>query len=289
MCDIGYLVKPHIRAIMQLLTVRLPDYGMHMMTTKCLNTAVMMMYLFLGEAARAPTKHCDTRVIRERNQGQMSNPRDREIARQLCRDVLDPAAAGVHTLFYVMITDCDVPLESAPSRTVYFPGHVFVIERVPAMSPNEHGRFNLYQSYINQYSMAEHIDRHDALPVGKQAMKRHLDGLAALTESRLWTEKTTAFWKELTSVEATQFEGHVIEGNLMMCYQRVVPEGCVRKLQELVDREVAALADIIVVGKGGNKVFGGQRSTGAERDKGVEPLTNAQMFKQLRALQRKLR
>lgn len=290
MCDIGYLVKPHIRAIMQLLTVRLPDYGVHMITTKCLNTAVMMMYLFLGDAARIPTKHCDTNTIRARYNGRDSNLHDRATARQLLDDVIK---SREHALFYVMITDSDIQqggtLSGNSSNSVYFPGHVFVIERIPLTANQRHGRYHLYQSYINKYTLADHMDQHDALSVGHRQMKRHLENLVRMTETRTWTAETTTFWKELTNVDASHFQGHVIEGKLMLCYQKVIPEGCVEKLQELVDREVDDLSKLLV----GNKqragdVFGGEKITDADMDAGTRPLTNAGMFKQLRALQKKL-
>jgi hypothetical protein len=285
MCDIGYIIKPHIGAIMQLLTDLLPDYGIHMITTKCLNTAVMMMYLFLGEAAKEPTKYCDTNVIRTRNGVQNSNATDRSIANALYDDVL---SGTDHALFYVMITDSHIVHEADPTSKKYFPGHVFVIERIPPASPKERVRFNLYQSYINAYNMAGYIKKNNGLSMGRNLMEKHLNNLRLLAQSHVWTADTTKFWMGLTKVDSSAFQGHVIEGKLMLCYQKVVPEGCVVKLHELVDREVAKLRTFIAANPTKAKDVFGKRSLQVDKDAGAVPLTNAAMLARLRAIQRKL-
>ena len=285
MCDIGYIIKPHIHAIMQLLTELLPDYGIHMVTTKCLNTAVMMMYLFLGEAAKAPTQYCDTNVIRKRNGDQNSNATDRSIANALYHDVL---YGTDHVLFYVMITDSHIVHKDDPSRKKYFPGHVFVIERSPPMSSKEQVRFNLYQSYINAYNMSGYIASNKGLSMGRKLMETHLKDLHTLAKSHVWTADTTKFWTNLTQVDSSAFQDHVIEGKLMLCYQKVVPEGCVAKLHELVDGEVEKLQTFLATNPAKASDVFGKRSLTVDKDANTVPLTNAAMLRHLRAIQRKL-
>jgi hypothetical protein len=108
MCDIAYLIKDHVTALMQVLTVELREYDMQLVTTKCLNTAVMMMYLLLGKRALDVTRHCDVRNVTKRHQ---STPVDRgDTIRTLHEDAMTP---GKRALFYFMITDgpmCREPL-----------------------------------------------------------------------------------------------------------------------------------------------------------------------------------
>ena len=162
------VLEDHSGPIMQLLSHYLPHYNMSLLTTKCLNTAVMTMYLALGEDAIATTRQCDVHTVRDResNSGTWKPKNDKEEAVALREMLLGGAGGrgGGRQLHYVMLTDGHMPLasEGGPVRvedgekpegdTVYFPGHVFVIERSPR------GSWLLYQSYINQYTVSEYVN-----------------------------------------------------------------------------------------------------------------------------------
>ena len=114
MCDIGYIIRDHVPALMQVLTNELREYNMELMTTKCLNTAVMMMYLMLGARALEYTRQCDVRAVRGRVR-EGGEPASAAVARSLADEALSKPAAGTRELFYVMITDGCMPPVAAAS------------------------------------------------------------------------------------------------------------------------------------------------------------------------------
>ena len=272
MCDIGYIVKGHLDAIIQVLTNRLKEYNMQMLTTKCLNTAVMMMYLLLGTDALQTTRHCDVENVRTRNV-RRSDPSTLVTARALKDDITD---CKTRALFYVMITDGKMPHVTGTSIK-YFPGHVFVIERL------QRGSCNIYQSYINKYDLAGHIDVSGSLSVGRDRMNELMSGLVAMMGKIAWDHECSDFWMQLTNVDAehaSEFEGHVINNNLLMCYKKVITNNCVSKLKQLVNEELTKLR--MVPNDQLDSVYGDVRlykNTG-----GVSPLTNNQMLKSMNAL-----
>jgi hypothetical protein len=69
MCDLAYLIKGHLPAVFQLFSNEpdLAPYGIGGASrTKCLSTAVLMMYLFLGRDAMQHTAFCDVPNVRKR-------------------------------------------------------------------------------------------------------------------------------------------------------------------------------------------------------------------------------
>jgi hypothetical protein len=240
-CDIGYLIKDHIPAIMQVLTNELREYNMQLITTKCLNTAVMMMYLMLGADALQATRYCDVQNVRSRVKNK-NDPPSSAIATQLNEAVM---AGKKRALIYVMITDGHMPIARNASNTVgsvYFPGHVFVIERLPR------GTFNLYQSYINHYDLWGHIERQASLSVGRTRMQQIVYGLQKMMSQGKWDRATSDFWVELTNTpqsHARQFEGHTINGSLFMCFREVITNSCITKLKDLVERTLESLSSVV--------------------------------------------
>jgi hypothetical protein len=281
MCDIGYIVKDHLDAIIQVLTNRLTEYNMQILTTKCLNTAVMMMYLLLGADALQTTRHCDVENVRTRHQ---SNPypsqsnASGDAAIALRNDI---SACRKRALFYVMITDGKMPhVNGVDTPDKYFPGHVFVIERL------QRGSCNIYQSYINKYDMAGHIDMSGSLSNGSGHMQELMNGLVAMMGKIAWDRECSDFWVKLTNVNAEhaqQFEGHIINNNLLMCYKKVETGNCVSKLKKLVNDELIKLRMIPVHQL--DTVYGDAR---LYKNSPGTPLTNAQMLTSMGKLGRQL-
>jgi hypothetical protein len=289
-CDIGYLIKDHIPAIMQVLTIELREYNMQLITTKCLNTAVMIMYLMLGADALHSTRYCDVQNIRQRVKGNIEQP-----SSNVARDLRDVVMGGKkRALIYVMITDGRMQVQQQPQSrananagsknvqkagSAYFPGHVFVIERLPR------GTFNLYQSYINHYDLWGHIERQASLSVGRTRMQEIVDGLARLMSIRSWDSDATEFWMKLTNTpesHARQFEGHVIHGNLFMCYREVITNNCVKKLNDLVARTLDSLSNIAP------ELMDQTYGDASMFDSDTKPLTARQVLQSFEALKQKL-
>ena len=62
-CDLGYVIKDHVKLLMQLLTNDLPQFNFKLQSTKCLNTAIMLLQFLIGEKSQGIADACDTRAV----------------------------------------------------------------------------------------------------------------------------------------------------------------------------------------------------------------------------------
>lgn len=380
MCDVGYLMSQHVVSIMQMLTVELHSkYNMQMLTTKCLNTAVMFMYLMVGSDSDSTattgnsssattgnsssttkgndrwydhTHFCDVSTIRNRvkENKKLKDNDGRTGAEELFRKALEARPAYPRTLYYIMLTDGDLPkatttnsnssrntsrntsrnsnsnnttwkkvynayneslplgrapVTRAPPKgvqsggddgTKYFPGHVFVVERLAPEVGQRLPRFSLYQSYIGHYDLAEHAGA-GAIPVGYARMKNLLAGLVNMTVQTTWDKTTTRFWKDLTNVDekhASQFEGYVMPGRIHFCYKEVVPKSCTSGLCSFVKVSLGILSKLKNENNGdGGLVYGAHGGTKSvpnaiSHSNGALPMTVDQLIDDFMVLQQKL-
>lgn len=217
---VAAIVKRHLPAIMQLMTNEptLKRYNMQMNSTKCLNTAIMMMYLFLSPEVIEITQQCDVENVIDGYEHVPEVTTDdiqAAISKGILRSIFRKDPHSPPELHYVMITDGDMKHDERADRAVYFPGHVFVIER--GVGGNV---FRLYQSYIGEYD----VTQHDAL-IEKEVLRRRLKDVCKSFDRRVWTLECSRAWSALTHVAVKKihkFEGHVRKGVLFLCH-RVVP------------------------------------------------------------------
>jgi hypothetical protein len=258
--DLARMMKGNLKAVIQLLSRYLPEYRMSLLTTKCLNTAVMVMYLALGDAALVTTRQCDVETVRRRRRRDSFASRgmtydDQAIARRLKQRVLDPSASG-RELHYVMLTDGNMPRQhdsvadaegKRGPKDVYFPGHVFVIESFPDPQGGNGRRHRFYQSYINHYDVVQHTammhssNGGDATvpDIRESELARILDGLIDMAARPVWDPAMTAFWSWFARVpraHAAQFEGYRRSGIVLMCHRHVKADRCARSLRSLAER-----------------------------------------------------
>lgn len=281
MCDLGYLIKDHVGALMQALTDHLRTPYIQVDTTKCLNTAFMTMYLMLGDPAINVSTHCDTHRVRRRLRSGEDKQTRLEAATALAADVMDERGRDKRTLYYVMLTDGDMPRVDGRGGggTAYFPGHVFVVERLPR------GTFNLYQSYVGKYDLAGVIDRH-SLSKGRRSMGAIMRGLCAMMQRGVWDARTTRFWRTLTDVDGSAFEGCGFGKDAMLvCYRSAGTLSCVSYLRDFVRGKLASLKQ---VPRALDSTVYGSRDA-YDHDAASKPLlTNAQMRTDLGKLLSKL-
>ena len=292
MCDLGYIVKDHNPAEKQLLTNELREYNMQMITTKCLNTAVMMMYLMLGADALKTTRYCDVEDVVDRFV-KGHDPPVSSIVDALVRDMgrRDTGRDQLH-LFYIMITDGEMKRAVKPvggnhrasEPVAYFPGHVFVIEKLPR------GTFNMYQSYINHYDLEKHIDANGSLSVGYNRMMQLMRGLQSMMKKRVWDKECTRFWMDLTNTpesHAAQFEGYTIKDTLLLCYKVVHTQRCVTQLKDMVRNKLSELSKLPAQLR--NMVYGDKKLyRKPSKPTDSKPLTNGEMIENLKQLMNKL-
>lgn len=289
MCDLGYVIKDHVDVLMQVLTDELRSADIQIDSTKCLTTAVMTMYFLLGPDDGPRISHqCDTKIVHERRRRGAPDGPDAgrgRAAGMLEAELFDPEQRGKRTLFYVMLTDGYMPRRHrhGGAGEEYFPGHVFVLERLPR------GTFNLYQSYVEKYDISGHIDRR-TLSQGRAGVRKMLRGLGAVLARGQWDAHTTRFWKELTDVDSSQFEGcRFGDAAMLLCYRAVNSDTCLAHLRELVVRKLRILRRVPRSADGG--VYGSPEAYNTDDDSRRPRralLTNAEVRASLEGLHAKL-
>lgn len=337
---------------MQLLTNELREYGMQLMTTKCLNTAVMMWYLFLGERDDDFRKaaYCDSKSVKRRGLDARKTLEPRRYAasewnpvnvvERFGKDLLstvqddprvtDPdALCGMRTLFYVMMTDAELPLVKTktpphkskkisedddnnddrngngkksqsssahhPSPTPptgvpkqFFPGHVYVIEKV-WIRPDRN-RYNLYQSYINNYTLNGHAQNNHSYSMSQAGAQRLVDNLEMMYASPAWDERYTRFWKQFTHVDTTRYEGYQFSQQSFFCYRKANTTNCTANLERFLREKLGELDALLRSGQAQEDgVYGDSRLyTGSQNNVAIQILTNGQMKAEMEEMLQKL-
>lgn len=281
MCDIAYIIKDHLPAVFQLMNVEVPSYNIQLQTTKCLNTAVIMLYLFAGEDALDATSFCDVPNVRERA---TTLDFSLHVWTDLQKEILKPAAIGSpRTLFYVMLTNGNLQLKTDKKSTKMFPGHVFVLERL-------HGgnRFNMYQSYIGHYDMSKQIDMVKSLSMSRARMTEIIACLGRIVSKDIWDESSTRDWKVVSLVDESRFMDHLVRGNICLCFRTVTTAACVEHLRFLIDKALPKIQEVIKT----SPEYGSQVYTGPSpitlTEPLLTPLTYVQMLAELTTIWNKL-
>lgn len=261
-CPIGYIVKDFVKPIMQALTVQLTQYNMRLIQTKCLNTAVMFMYLFKGPEGLKSTHYCDVDTVRSRYNALIETRT--EITYALQKSIL--RKSNDRQLYYIMITHGD--FIKPDGSKVSFPGHVFIIEKFGE-------QYKLYQSYIDQYDFNGFWQKHNSITFSKDKIKYFMTELRKLVQSETWTQDTSAFWKEMTDVDTSRYIGAKINDACKVCYRKVSVKQCLKHLLEFVNDTLKKVPTNDPTAKYGNKDIYNSES---------EPLTNEQMLTSMKKL-----
>lgn len=287
-CDLGYAIRGHVKALMQLLTNHLPQYGMQLLTTKCLNTAAMIWYLFLGDKDIGRAWYCDSADVQARTRKARASPSYADhpvnplnVLKAFRGAMMDAGKAAVgRTLFYVILTDC-APPSAKGGRAGFFPGHVFVIEK-NLTAAGGIARYQLYQSYINHYDLDGHYDRlRKSVSMSATQAADVVAGLERLFSHPVWDATDTAFWKRLTHVAAPEMEGMKFAEASYFCYTTIKTTACLENLKAFVTAKLGELEAGLGQGRLPPDAIYGDAS---RYRAGMRPLTNAQMRDDLRRL-----
>lgn len=262
-CDIGYLVKDYLLPIMQAMTVQITDYNMRMIDTKCLNTSVMFFNLFFGKQASKYTKYCDVQNVIRRRTNQIDD--STAISKNLCDDILRKTKHKY--VYYIMLTDGNFVKPDGTQR--FFPGHVFIIEKVPWGDSMD---YYMYQSYINQYNYVEYVDRQKTTKLSGQKIKYYMEKIQDMVKRRVWDASFVAFWKDMTQVDTSHMLESVADNAFFPCYRKVRHDSCVKNLEKFVKNTLATIPD-----DRPDELYGSPDMF----DDNAKPLTNKQMRKQM--------
>lgn len=281
-CDIGYVLAKYVTPLMQTLTNDIRDYYMRFLTTKCLNTAVMLSVFMLGkERGIAVANYCDIYKTRERHQrGEDSN---RNIVSDLRRGVLNKNFKK-RQFYYILLTDGNFPYEEEGRQAAFFPGHVFIIEKILSKVPGDPPIYYIYQSYINQYDLKKHRSLNKSLRLSVDKLQTILSGLDyILNQVSVWDEECVRFWKELTFIDTSELIGSQCKGNIFLCVKNESLDACLTHINRYVKEKMMELRVLLKTHPEKAKDIYGD-STLYEESPSAKALSNGEMLRSLASL-----
>jgi len=267
--NIGFIVKDFVKPIMQALTVELKHYRMRMLTTKCLNTSVTFWHLLFGKRGHEDTVYCDVMNVVERHE-QKKVDNNINIIASLKKDILNSNDKSKYA-YYIMLTDGY--FVSDAGKKEFFPGHVFVVEKVPT---NKHPYFYIYQSYINEYDFKGSLEFRERPQISSANMETFMDCLEYFAENSVWDDVMVAFWNDLTNVDTSNMIGCHPENAFHMCFRKKPITECLENMERFVDHILETIPPNM-----NTEVYG---KTNADYNIREGPLTNGEMRKQFLAL-----
>jgi hypothetical protein len=274
-CDLGYVIKDHITAIMQILTNELPQFNFRLQTSKCLNTSVMMMMFLAGKRGIDIANYCDTREVIQRHKA--GEDQNTLILNDLKKQLFSKREKA-RTLYYILLTDGYFPIAPdasqsqpfPPADNVYFPGHVFILEKVWDVKESKH-YFYFYQSYINQYTLKQHIEYNNGLKITWEKAQNLIDNLESVLNATQWGQQNVKKWKEMTFTNSSKFNNTTSQGNFFLCFKKTKSKVCYDNLSLCLQRVLRQLEGLPT--HEDNNVYGDQ----SLYDEDAMPLTNKQL------------
>lgn len=262
--NIGIIVRDFVKPIIQALTVELKHYRMRLLTTKCLNTSVTFWHLLFGKRGHTDTMYCDVANVVERHERQRSDSNP-QIISSLKDDILDTKDKTTRFAYYVMLTD-GYFVNDRTDKKEFFPGHVFVIEKVPdSITPY----YYIYQSYINEYDFKGSMDFRQEPKIPAAKMMVYMECLEYFASNSVWDDVMIAFWQDLTNVDTRSMLGCRPQNAFHMCFRKKPITECLDNMGRFVDHILETIPD----GKDSN-VYG---ESNTEYNSRQQPLTNREM------------
>lgn len=276
-CDIGYIISNYITPLMQCLTNDIKDFNMQLLTTKCLNTAVMIMFFMLGSRGLQSANHCDSRAVIDRHTtGKDDN---QEVLNKMRKQILHKKCKHRY-LYYILMNDHTFPYADG-RPDAFFPGHVFILEKIPG---DPLPMYYLYQSYINQYDLKGHLERNkNTLRLSYSEVQALMAKISYIVQRGEWDQTCVSYWKDFTFVDTSNILGSQTQGRLFICCATSKVRGCIENIERYVSKKVKHLESERM----GNyaHVYG----NATLYHKTQQPLSNLQMQVQLQQLLRLLR
>ena len=285
-CDIGYVLAKYVNPLMQTLTNDIRDYYMRFLTTKCLNTAVMLAVFMLGkDKGIEVANYCDTHQTRERHQrGDDSND---IIVQNLRRGVLSRNFKK-RQFYYILLTDGHFPYEEEGRQAAFFPGHVFIIEKISPKVPGDPPIYYIYQSYINQYDLKKHRSMNKTLKLSMNKLNTILSGLDyILNKADVWDEECVRYWKELTFIDTSNLLNSTCKGNIYLCIKNESLDDCLVHINRYVKEKMFELKQILMNQPSKEHEIYGDQTLYEENPHGpVKPMSNGAMYRSLESLKK---
>jgi len=260
-CDIVYVIVKYVTPLMQCLTNDIREYNMQLLTTKCLNTAVMLMFFMLGKRGLEHSKYCDSYAIVERHNKGLDN--NAAVMKKMRHVILNKKVTNRY-IYYILMNDGYFDLPNG--EKVYFPGHVFILERVYYGGKPY---FNLYQSYINKYDLQGYYTKNKTVRYTMKQIEVLIDKLSYITKNETWDDKCVQYWLDFTMVDTSNLRGSRQGGKLFICFSYEILKLCIENIKEYVKEKISSINSQDL-----SKVYG---DPSYYRDSSVNPLTYGEM------------
>jgi hypothetical protein len=210
---------------------------MQLLTTKCLNTAVMLMFFLLGKKGIDRALYCDAQKVVERSL--QENINNANTMKKLSKLILTKNVKNRY-IYYILINDATLSFHGTePQDTIYFPGHVFVLEKYLHGNGVE---YNLYQSYINEYDLkGYYTNRNGNFAMSYDEVKSLLDKLTYIMTNDTWDDLCIKYWKMFTHVDTSKFKNAVQKNKLFICFTHDKVNHCLRNIENYAHEKLKHL------------------------------------------------
>ena len=229
-CNVTELILKYLVPIFQYLSIELTDYNMKLKTTKCLNTAVMLVHI-LGSEKDVKTKvnYCDTENINKR----YSKIKDKIKKIEKKKNILDKldkdlSKSNINARYFYYILMPHTKMKKGNKNDGWFPGHVYIIEK--SLNCQKELKYKIFQSYINQYDLNGHFkNNNNTMELRDNNIKSVINGMRNILLKKTWNKTAVKFWNKLCYVNTENLIGYDTE-NINICYQKIKIDNCYTNL-----------------------------------------------------------
>ena len=231
-CNYLFIISKYIVSILQIMNVVFADkYTNNLITTKCLNTAVMIIVLTLGDKKIPDIQYCDVSNTIKRHG--LKQDQNIQIFNRMNKSIVRKIKTQTTMMYYIMLTDGTLNSSISNASGKYFPGHVFILEK--SMDSNNNINYRIYQSYIAKYSLNDHLNK-------TQCRVNNIDEITPilkffemfLSPGYIWNKETVRHWKTLTDVDSRDFIGYKTD-NIFLCYKSFKSRSILKNLKKFVN------------------------------------------------------
>lgn len=274
-CDMAYIIVKYIKPLLQNLSNDIREYNMQLITTKCLNTAVMMLYFMLGQKGLVHSDHCDSRAVINRHSNGIDT--NENILKDMKTSILRKKGK-YRQLYYILMNDNYFPYLNDPNKPdAFFPGHVFILEKIPENYKKGKYSYNLYQSYINQYDLKGYLEKNDyTFKMNFNQVENLLDKITYILNANYWDNKCIKYWNDFTKVDTSNIYGSNHRGKLFICCAKARIDKCIDNIKKYTKSKLDRL--ILLDPKYDNDIYGNKDFYSGR----VDALTNKQMKEELK-------
>jgi hypothetical protein len=236
----------------------------------------MMIQFLLGKKGLKIVDACDTRAVINRHQNGMD--RNEDIIKELKKQIFSKKEKS-RTLYYILLTDGYFPYTNTDNAAdhKYFPGHVFILEKLYDFTKQQHV-FYFYQSYINKYSLTEHIKMNKGLKISHKRTEELINDLSSVLRSPTWNNDNVKKWYDMTFVDSSDFLQTASHQKFYLCFRKAKTNKCLERLETFLKKKHKMLSSMPIENE--NNVYGEQ----SLYDISIKPLTNKEMIIEIESL-----